>query len=135
VRGRRRAEIAAVLDASALAAFLLRERGYEVVRPIVHRSAISTVNLGELLVVLGRRGEDAAAIMDALQAREIQVRPYTVGHALRAAEIDAQVNRKGALSLGDRACLALAQELGVPAFTADSVWEELQLPVEIRRIR
>ena len=135
MRGRRRAEIAAVLDASALAAFLLRERGYEMVRPIVHRSASSSVNLGELLVVLGRRGEDAAAVLGAIQERGIQPRPYTVDHALRAAEIDSRVERKGALSFGDRACLALAQELNVPAFTADSIWERLRLPIEIRQIR
>ncbi len=31
------------------------------------------------------------------------------------------------LSLGDRACLALAQRLRLPAVTADSGWKELRI--------
>jgi PIN domain nuclease of toxin-antitoxin system len=39
------------------------------------------------------------------------------------------------LSLGDRACLALGQQLGQPVLTADRMWKTLKLDVEIRMIR
>ncbi len=43
---------------------------------------------------------------------------------------------KGAgLSLGDRACLALAQRLGLPALTADRAWKDLSLGIEVQVIR
>lgn len=39
------------------------------------------------------------------------------------------------LSLGDRACLALARTRGVPAMTSDRTWTQLQIGIEIRLIR
>ena len=39
------------------------------------------------------------------------------------------------LSLGDRACIALAEELAAPALTADRSWLRLDVDVEIRVIR
>jgi PIN domain nuclease of toxin-antitoxin system len=39
------------------------------------------------------------------------------------------------LSLGDRACLALAQRLNVPALTADHAWTEVRLDVAVQLIR
>jgi PIN domain nuclease of toxin-antitoxin system len=42
--------------------------------------------------------------------------------------------RSAGLSLGDRACLALAGDLGRPALTADKVWRDLPR-VEVRVVR
>jgi ribonuclease VapC len=39
------------------------------------------------------------------------------------------------LSLGDRACLALAVNRNAEVFTADKVWEGLDVPVTIHMIR
>lgn len=39
------------------------------------------------------------------------------------------------LSLGDRACLALAKREVLPVLTADRVWSELDIGVEVRLIR
>jgi ribonuclease VapC len=39
------------------------------------------------------------------------------------------------LSLGDRACLALARILQLPVYTADRAWRELSAGVEINVIR
>ncbi|MGB2590098.1 MAG: hypothetical protein WAJ96_05580 [Candidatus Acidiferrum sp.] len=40
-----------------------------------------------------------------------------------------------ALPLGDRACLALALALKLPAYTADKSWKKLKLRVRINVIR
>jgi PIN domain nuclease of toxin-antitoxin system len=39
------------------------------------------------------------------------------------------------LSLGDRACLALALELNAPVYTADRAWKNLNLGIRIHVIR
>ncbi|MHB8876913.1 MAG: type II toxin-antitoxin system VapC family toxin [Myxococcaceae bacterium] len=132
---RRGTEPRAVLDASAVTAYLQRERGYEVVRPWLTRAAMSAVNLAEVYVKVARRGHDPRVVGRELVARGIRMMPFTAEDALLAVEIDASLGRKGALSLGDRACLTLARRLGVPAFTADRVWTELGLELDIRAIR
>ena len=43
--------------------------------------------------------------------------------------------RQAGLSFGDRACLALAAERGVPALTADRRWSELALDIDVRLVR
>ena len=45
------------------------------------------------------------------------------------------ITKRAGLSLGDRACLALGAQLGVPVLTTDRSWESLGLPVEVRVIR
>lgn len=39
------------------------------------------------------------------------------------------------LSLGDRACLAIAEERKLPAVTADRVWDSMETGIEVRVIR
>ena len=43
--------------------------------------------------------------------------------------------RSVGLSLGDRACLALAMLLKAPVYTTDRLWKKLHLGVEIRLLR
>ena len=125
----------AVLDASAVLAFLQRERGYEVVRPILHSGAISTVNLAEVLVKSGRRGLETASLALDLTRRGLRFFDFTPEDAARGADLDRTLERKGALSTADRACIALGRRLGLPVYTADKVWEELALGVQVRAIR
>ena len=49
--------------------------------------------------------------------------------------IKKQTKHKG-LSLGDRACLATVLYLGLPIYTANRIWAELDLPnIKIKLIR
>ena len=43
--------------------------------------------------------------------------------------------RKAGLSLADRACLALALDLGATAVTADRAWAKVDVGVEVKVIR
>lgn len=45
------------------------------------------------------------------------------------------LTKAAGLSLGDRACVALALRLRQPALTADRAWDGLALGVELRQIR
>ena len=52
-----------------------------------------------------------------------------------AAALLRPTTRFAGISLADRACLALAQELNLPVLTADRAWISLGIGVEIRLIR
>lgn len=124
----------AVLDASALVAFLLDEPGAEVVEQALHDAEtpllLSTVNLTEVLQQVGPDLPDVVGGADAL----VQIVPFGAEHARDAAELHPSTRPAG-LSLGDRACLALARTRGSFVLTADRAWESVDVGVEVRLIR
>ncbi len=122
-----------VMDASAVLAWLFREPGHETVGEFIHQALISSVNFAEVLGRFARDGVDAVAVAERL-ASVGQIIPFSQTHSILAAALVQQGQRLG-LSLGDRACLATAVEQNLPVLTADRVWAELELDVEIRIIR
>jgi ribonuclease VapC len=123
-----------VLDASAVLALLFREAGHEAVEEALDAACISTVNVAEVLTRFTRDGHDAGAVLERLAASVLSIVPFTERHAAIAAELAPQVRTWG-LSLGDRACLALARAQAAPAMTADQAWAALDVGVQIRLIR
>jgi ribonuclease VapC len=131
----------AVLDASALLAYLGDELGADVVADAIAAGVtISTLNLAEALSTLATRGPDPAAVVTQLTERglldgAITVEPFTTADATEAARLR-PLTRSAGLSLADRACLALARRLASEALTADRAWLELALDdIHIRTIR
>lgn len=124
----------AAIDASALLAMLFAEPGAEAVADVIAAgAATSAVNLSEVATVLVRNRRDATKILGPLR-EQLAVEPFTAADALVAATLYAKTASKG-LSLGDRACLALAQRLGAPAVTAEHAWAELDLDIAVQLIR
>lgn len=129
-----------VLDASALLAHLNDEAGADVVdAALIQGSAISAVNLAEVLSKLAELDEAPAEINDALWRRgllgsQLSILPLTAEDAVAIAELHVKTRSRG-LSLGDRACLALARRLQLPALTADRDWARLAVGVRIETIR
>jgi PIN domain nuclease of toxin-antitoxin system len=122
-----------VLDASALLALLFAEPGSELVADAIVDGACTTaVNLSEVATVLTRHERDAGAILAPVR-QQVAVEPFTVQDALTAAAMYPLTASRG-LSLGDRSCLALAQRLDAPAVTAEQIWAELDIDVEIHMI-
>lgn len=123
-----------VLDASALLALLHREPGAGVVGPLVGESAISAVNLCEVLQGAIAHGVRPEGVRADLEALDLTVVPFGPEDAESAALLW-PATRSAGLSLGDRACLALALRLGAVAVTADRAWEGLDLGLELRLVR
>ena len=123
-----------VLDASALLAFLYAEPGGEIVEPYLERSSISSVNWTEVLQQSLYRGVPVQGLKEDMEALGLEFHPYTTEDAETSADLWLHTRALG-LSLGDRACLALALRLGVPAVTADRAWTSLEANVEVMLIR
>jgi ribonuclease VapC len=111
-----------VLDASAVLALLFEEPGAEVVRAQLRTGVIGAANLAEVLAKLSDHGLPAMEAVRAVTILGLEVAPMTEAQAGRSAELRPMTRAVG-LSLGDRACLALAAELGAPALTADRSWD------------
>jgi PIN domain nuclease of toxin-antitoxin system len=123
-----------VLDASAILALLLGEPGADdVAQAIARGAAVSTVNLSEVAEVLVRNGHEPEPVIDRL-SEQVVVEPFIHADALAAAACSQRTRREG-LSLGDRACLALAQRLDTSAVTTDRQWSLLEVGVRIRLVR
>lgn len=130
--------MSAVVDASAVLAFLLDEPGADVAGAALEAggSLLSAVNLSEVLSKLSDRGllPDSLALL--IEALPIEVVPFDAADAHEAALLR-DVTRTHGLSLGDRACLALARSRGLPAVTADREWKRLprSLGIVVETIR
>ena len=123
-----------VLDASALLAFLFREPGGEAVPVRLPSSAVSCVNWSETLQKARARRVDTGGLLDDLMQLGMRLEPFTADDAHRAAELWSAPGGSQ-LSLGDRACLALADRLAAPAGTADRRWRDVSAGPAIEFIR
>ncbi len=124
-----------VLDASVLLAFLFQEHGHAQVATAIDDGAMmSSINLSEVLGRFARDGHDAGAVRSQLERTSIEWAPFDNQQAVAAATLLPRTRRLG-LSLGDRACLALAESRELPALTADRAWLEVDIGVEVRVIR
>ena len=69
-----------------------------------------------------------------LAALQLEILPFDEELAFLSAGLEVVAASRG-LSLGDRACLATAQKLGLPALTADRNWRIPDLKIKLRFIR
>lgn len=124
-----------VLDASALMALLRNEPGTDAVRQaIAQGAAICTVNVSEVVAKLNEAGMPVDDIRQTIEPLGLTVADFDIDLAYQASALRAQTRHIG-LSLGDRACLALAIHLDLPAITADRAWAALALGPSITVIR
>jgi PIN domain nuclease of toxin-antitoxin system len=123
-----------VLDSSAILAFVRGEPGGDIVADYRGRAAISAVNLAEVRTRLSDYGFAEPEIDGIAGFLDARVEIFGEREA-RAAGMLRRTTRHLGLSLGDRACLALAQQLGLPVLTADRNWAKLKIGVEVHLIR
>ncbi|MBI4331053.1 MAG: type II toxin-antitoxin system VapC family toxin [Chloroflexi bacterium] len=123
-----------VLDASALLSALHSEPGGQGVVDQLERAAISSVNLSEAIQQSLKRKVEVAGLREDLEALGLTILPFTAEDGEAAARLWPATRSLG-LSLGDRACLTLAQRLGIPTITADKAWSQFAIGVSISLIR
>lgn len=123
-----------VLDASAVLAVLLNERGVERIIPRLPGALMGAANLSEVLAKVAERGLDPVDYLEELEAFGIEIVSVTTHHAVDAGILRPLTAHLG-LSLGDRLCLALARERRLPVLTTERRWLEYDfgIPVEYGR--
>jgi PIN domain nuclease of toxin-antitoxin system len=123
-----------VLDASALLAFVNGEPGAEKVASVLGDAMISAVNYAEAITKLALRSSSINRTLAELTEAELEIINFDRPLA-EATGLLATLTRTRGLSLGDRACLALAQREEATTLTADHEWGEIELGIEIKFIR
>lgn len=124
--------MAVILDASAVLALVKREPGYEQVAELFASTTclVSAVNWSEVLAKLAESGQPEAAVLAAARALGPTIVPFDARQA-ELCGLLRQLTRPLGLSLGGRACLALARQQGAAAITADRPWLALAAPLEL----
>jgi PIN domain nuclease of toxin-antitoxin system len=94
------------------------------VEAVLDRAIVAAANLAEVAAKLAEKGLDRAEVEEVL-AIFLDVRPMSREQALVAGMLRATTKSLG-LSLGDRACLALAMEVKASAMTCDGAWASVE---------
>jgi ribonuclease VapC len=123
-----------VVDSSILLALVNEETLEGNVADILPGVVIGAVNLAEVLTKVSELGLTQRASLNRLLSFMDGIVPFTEPQANRVGELRAATRHAG-LSLGDRACLALALELGVPAYTTDRNWLRVDVGCTIHCLR
>jgi PIN domain nuclease of toxin-antitoxin system len=113
-----------VLDASAILCLIRNEPGADTVKAALPDSSISAVNLSEVIAKMADLGMNADLIDAVLDPVQLQTVRFDAGQA-RATGLMRPATKPQGLSLGDRACLALAQQSGATAIATDRTWSAL----------
>jgi ribonuclease VapC len=122
------------MDASAVLALLNNEPGSEIVLGLMNDAVISTVNLAEVVTRLSTAGMPEAAIRESLDLLGMETADFDEELIILAGLLGKH-DHACCLSLGDRACLALALQRKAPAVTANRMWKNLDLQVSVQLIR
>jgi ribonuclease VapC len=123
-----------VLDASAILTLLNNEAGARTVEELLPGAIVSAVNYAEVVTRLALLGMPEGDILEALDILGLEIVPFDKEQSFRAGTL-ANVTKQYGLSLGDRACLALALMKRLPAVTSDRVWQDLKAGIVVRLIR
>jgi PIN domain nuclease of toxin-antitoxin system len=126
--------VVCVLDSSALLAVIYEERGFEIVRDKLAQSIMSAVNMAEVISKLSDDGFDEAQTNLVLADFKFEINPFDERQARIAGNLRPLTKHKG-LSLGDRACLALAIQQRATVLTVDKAWAEIDVGVKIEVVR
>ncbi len=122
-----------VLDSSALLAVSKGERGAEFVIELINTKdcVISSVNMAEVATRLLDMGLPAQELNRAVAQLGVDVIDFNQEQALACAALR-PLTKSAGLSLGDRACLALAKLMQGCSVTGDRAWMEIEDAVGVK---
>jgi len=123
-----------LVDASFILALMLDEPVSEESEELVGGSMISAVNLSEIYRKLVDNGVPLIDAITETNRFRLRIVPFGDVLAEEAARLRPLTRHLG-MSFADRACLALAGLENLTVYTADRIWMELNLGLDIRMIR
>lgn len=122
-----------VMDASALLAMTQFEVGGKLVEDLIASGSCmaSSVNIAEVGSKLLDQGLNEAELAQALSELDVEVIDFDLELATQCAKLR-KLTRHAGLSLGDRACLALAEQKQATAVTSDRAWSAVEEAVGVK---
>ncbi len=123
-----------VLDASALLCVIFAEPGADRVIDRLDGALIGAVNYSEAVAKIIERRADAERLFALLADLKMTIVSFDAAQAEAAGRLRL-TTRSAGLSLGDRACLAVALATGGKALTTDRAWSRIDVAVEIEFAR
>jgi PIN domain nuclease of toxin-antitoxin system len=125
-----------VLDASAVLAMVYSEPGgnkvYAAIVSPLYSVSISALNWCEVLTKLSQKSPIMSAEKMAAILPGVEVVPFSQVEAEEAASL---AKSCPSISLGDRACLALASSLNAAAWTTDKIWAQIPVSAKLEMLR
>jgi ribonuclease VapC len=125
-----------VLDSSAVLAMVYGEPGGAKVRAAIvsplYVVSISAVNWCEVLTKLGQKSPIMTAEKLGAVLPGVDVIPFGHDEAVQTATLAKSCPN---ISLGDRACLALASFLDATAWTTDKIWAQISVSAKLEMLR
>ena len=123
-----------ILDASAFLALINNEDGKDIVEPLLPYSIMSSVNISEVVSELNSKLSLPVNQIQKILYLVSEIYPFNKELAIASGLLKQSYSHLD-LSLGDRACLALASHLNLLVYTADTTWSQLDTDLAITQIR
>ena len=122
-----------VMDASAMLALMQAEKGWEVVDELIQEQqcVASCVNIAEVGTRMFDKGLAPSQLERTLKETNIEPVDFDLEQSSLCAELRLSTKNAG-LSLGDRACLALAKLMDGTAVTSDRAWLDIEKKNQIK---
>jgi PIN domain nuclease of toxin-antitoxin system len=125
-----------VLDASAVLAMVYGEPGgikvHSAILSPLFSVSISAINWCEVLTKLNQKSPIMSAARMASILPGVEVVPFSQVEAEEAASL---AKSCPSISLGDRACLALASSLNAAAWTTEKIWAQIPVSAKLEMLR
>lgn len=119
-----------IFDASTLIALFAKENGYQTIKIHMKDAIISSVNIAEVykycIETQNLAQNDARKL---IELADIKIIDFCHEQAFISSTIIHKTKAYG-LSLGGRACIALALFKNYPVLTCDKIWEKLDLNIK-----
>jgi len=119
-----------VFDSSAVIALFAKEKGYEFIKKHTKDAIISSINIAEVYkYCLERQNLTEDQARGLIKLLDIKIIDFTDEQALLSATLVNKTKKYG-LSLGDRACIALAMLGKNSIITCDTIWKKVDVGIE-----
>ncbi|XIK06857.1 type II toxin-antitoxin system VapC family toxin [Mesorhizobium sp. AaZ16] len=123
-----------ILDSSVVLAVLFNEKGADNSLRYFKDGQCCGVNVAEIVARLIDKGRTPDEAVSDFEALGLDISGFSPESAVLAGRLRLATRHKG-LSLGDRACIALAIHENAVAVTADRSWADLDFGCPIELIR